>query len=413
MSESKITYTATVFVRHSAACPDAKRGTDWRKCNCRKSLLLYNGANQKQEKVSAKTRSWEKAETQARAWLDSFDPEKIRLKQLEAELDRKQGKAVRIEQAVAGYLADMITRLGDNGTVSRARTLLGSVSAGATLTRNGKLFDWLDKQSPRPVFVSDITPSHVADFRNSWKYPSDLTTFQSWCDTKTFFKFCRAQGWIPTSPAAELGYPKKARGSRTGTFTDEQYDAIVAAAKGDQRLHTFLELLRWSAMALVDAVLFDKNSVDDAGTLRYTRKKTGTLATVALPEHVQVLIRSLPTGQPFRDQSKQLPSAIQDWRKQLQELFKRAKITAVRTDVGNRKPHPHMLRDTCAVWYLRHGMSLHGVAKILGHANPTITAKHYLPFVTELEKAHIAENNEILKAANPKAPARVLNIANR
>ena len=413
MSEAQITYTATVFVRHSAACPDAKRGSDWRKCNCRKSLLLYNGANQKQEKVSAKTRSWEKAETQAREWLDSFDPEKIRLKQLEAELDRKQGKAVRIEQAVAGYLADMITRLGNNGTVSRARTLLGHVDADGTVKRNGKLFDWLDKQSPRPVLVSDITPAHVAGFRNSWKYPSDLTTFQSWCDTKTFFKFCRAQGWIPTSPAAELGYPKKARGSRTATFTDDQYDAIVAAAKGNERLHTFLELLRWSAMALVDAVLFDKKSVDDAGTLRYTRKKTGALATVPLPEHVQVLIRSLPAGQPFRDQGNQLPSNIQDWRKQLQELFKRAGIKTVQTDLGPRAPHPHQLRDTCAVWYLRHGMGLHGVAKILGHANPMITAKHYLPFVSELEKAHIAEARAVLAAAKPKAQARVLNIANR
>src|SRR6266478_1051765 len=179
MSESSVTRTATVFVRHGAACPDAARGTDWRKCNCRKSLLLYDGATKTQTKESAKTRSWEKAEAKAREWLDSHDPEKIRLRQLEAELDRKQGKAARIEQAVAGYLVDMIARLGDNGTVGRARTLLGYVEPDGTVKRNGKLFDWLDRQSPRPIFISDITPTHLLDFRAGWKYPSDLTTGQS------------------------------------------------------------------------------------------------------------------------------------------------------------------------------------------------------------------------------------------
>ena len=75
------------------------------------------------------------------------------------------------------------------------------------------------------------------------------------------------------------------------------------------------------------------------------------------------------------------------------------------------RAHPHMLRDTCAVWYLRHGMGLYGVAKILGHSNPTITAKHYAPFVKELENAHIAENKEILAAAKPKPSGKVLKIS--
>jgi hypothetical protein len=50
---------------------------------------------------------------------------------------------------------------------------------------------------------------------------------------------------------------------------------------------------------------------------------------------------------------------------------------------------------------------LHGVAKILGHSNPIITAKHYLPFVKELEEAHIAENRDVLKNAKPKASGKV------
>jgi len=408
-----VTYTATVFVRHGDSCPDSARGPQHRKCNCRKYVLRYDSATQQQKKVSAKTRSWEKAEAAAREWVDDKDPAKQEMKRLQAALEKKEGAAVTIETAVAKYLADMIYRLGDNGTVGRARTLLGNVAADGTIKRNGKLFDWLDRQAPRPVFISDITPTHLMDWRNGWNY-GDGTAFQAWCDTKTFFKFCRKQGWIPVNPGDGIRHPKRAAGNRTATFSDKQYDAIVAAATGNQRVHTFLALLRWSGMAIVDAVQFDKKSVDDAGVLRYKRQKTAKLATVKLPEDVQALIRSLPDGQPFRNPSISILTDKQAWRVKLQKLFKAAGITSVRTDIGNRAPHPHMLRDTCAVWYLRHGMGVHGVAKILGDNVGTVE-KHYLPFVAELEKAHIAENDEILKEAAAKSatPARVLNIANK
>jgi len=58
-------------------------------------------------------------------------------------------------------------------------------------------------------------------------------------------------------------------------------------------------------------------------------------------------------------------------------------------------------------------MSLYGVAKILGHSNPTITAKHYLPFVKEMETAHIAENKEVLAAAKPRSAGTVLKFGTR
>jgi len=154
-------------------------------------------------------------------------------------------------------------------------------------------------------------------------------------------------------------------------------------------------------MSLVDAVEYDAKSLDGDGTLRYTRIKSGILATVQLPEHVVALLRS---AEPFRHPGITLESSIQEWRSDLQDLFAKAGITQVKTDVGMRPAHPHMLRDTCAVWYLRHGMSIYGVSKVLGHSNPTITAKHYLPFVAELEKAHIHENKLILAADKRKSP---------
>jgi len=70
-------------------------------------------------------------------------------KQLQAELDAQRGKTVSVEHAVFAYLQDQIARLGDNGTVSRTRTLLGDVDENDLIKRPGKFFAWLDGQMPR------------------------------------------------------------------------------------------------------------------------------------------------------------------------------------------------------------------------------------------------------------------------
>lgn len=139
--------------------------------------------------------------------------------------------------------------------------------------------------------------------------------------------------------------------------------------------------------------------------------KTGELATVQLPEHVIALLRNVPlerdsvgSDRPFRMKDFTPHSDTVMWRKRLMKLFALAGIKEVRNEVGkSRRPHPHMLRDTFAVWNLRHGVPLHAVAKMLGHSDPTTTAKAYLPWVKELEQATIAEGRNALNKAAPKA----------
>ncbi|MGC2528886.1 MAG: hypothetical protein WA639_14140, partial [Candidatus Acidiferrum sp.] len=63
---SVFTRTVTVVTRHSADCKDKTRGPDWRRCACRKSLVVYEGG--KTLRISAKTRSWEAAEKFAREY---------------------------------------------------------------------------------------------------------------------------------------------------------------------------------------------------------------------------------------------------------------------------------------------------------------------------------------------------------
>jgi hypothetical protein len=84
------TKTAMVVVRHSKTCPDRAEGPTFRKCGCRKAPRVYDGVKRSRSGkligrlVSAKTRSWERAEKERQDWLNQFDPDKAELKRLRA-----------------------------------------------------------------------------------------------------------------------------------------------------------------------------------------------------------------------------------------------------------------------------------------------------------------------------------------
>jgi len=403
-----ITRSCKVVARHSRDCRFKDEGPNFESCKCRKSLRIYDGTIGRNYHSSAKTRNWETAVKLAQDWLTSFDPDKKALTEEVTRLRAKKEKIATVPQAVSAFIVDMRFRQLSPKTVDRARCLLGDANPAGEITRSGKLFDWLEMQNPKPTLISEITPTHLTQWRTTWGYGSDMTAAVGWDLVKGFFKFCKGQGWITVNPAEGIRRPAIARGNRTAIFSDKQYEAI-SKASGNQRLKTFVELIRWSAMALIDAVEFDTSTLGSDGVLRYTRIKTGKLATVKLPDHVVALLRSIPLEsdntpeRPFRRNGLGIDSNTHDWRRDLQDLFKRVGITEVKTEVGTRVPHPHQFRDTCAVWYLRQGMSLHGVAKILGDTVKTVE-RHYLPFVQELEKAHIEENAAILAAVKTDTP---------
>ena len=65
------TQTVTVYTRHQESCP--KNGEPyWKRCHCMKYLYVYRENTSRQ--VSAKTRSWERAEERAQEIRDSWSP---------------------------------------------------------------------------------------------------------------------------------------------------------------------------------------------------------------------------------------------------------------------------------------------------------------------------------------------------
>ena len=380
-----VTRTATLFVRHDSKdcrCKDKDKGNDWQKCKCVKTMLLYDGAKpegQRQWKQSTKRRVWEEAEQVRREWLDSFDPTKIELKRLRME---KELKTVPLEVAVEKFLQDLKVNNRAEGTVTR-QALFGK-----------KIIEHFGAQTP----VLDITPTDLHDWRQTWTFGDStaacllVPSNSSSNSAKLRIGFPRVRRNTSSDPRSSKAHaPYRSRTRSTPRSSGRSRRTATPSWR-----HS-LELLRWSGMALVDATLFDTKSVVN-GTLDYNRQKTGKRAIVVLPARVVALLNKLPEGQPFRRPDFKLESDKAFWRIQLQDLFERAKITEVKTDLGMRPAHPHQLRDTCAVWYIRKGALIQDVAKMLGDT-VAMVERHYLPYIEELKDAHVATNKRILEAA--------------
>jgi site-specific recombinase XerD len=399
--------TAKVVVRHSAKCKAKAKGSDYKTCDCPKSLLIYDAAKKKNAFWSANTRVWAKAEKMARELRESWDPQLAEIKRLTAEKERGQ---IALEKAIALYIQDQITQHGDNGTVSMVRSMFGHVDVATfEVKSDGRFFEWI-KTLPlteRPVYIADITPTHLTQWRAGWDF-SGTTPKQRWGMVKSFFNFCEIQGWITDSPARKL---KSLKGeTERAIFSDDQYARILdnvyvyepenipteTKKNWQKRLEIFLELLRWTGMDLIDAVKFSPDQVNAEGILTYKRQKTGVQAIIPLEERIQILLRDIPVEQdtvnfkqPFRTDSK-IASDVRCWAHRLENLFKLAGVTQVKTDKGNsKKPYPKILRHTFAVGELKNGVPPKTVAMMLGHTSSTTTEEHYLPFVPELSRYHI------------------------
>jgi integrase len=217
---------------------------------------------------------------------------------------------------------------------------------------------------------------------------------------------------------------KVKRGSRTTAFSDQQYDAIIAVIKSrfptkiknleDQKQHddahrllSFIELERWGGLALIDAVLFKLDSMKDNGEVTYRRRKTGKIAEPTLLPHVVALLRkTVPidgdVNQPFYDKTVVEETNKNRWSIALKEIFAAAGIDLVKTDIRDREPHGHMLRDTFAVSQLRMQYELNqidhqGIADALGDS-VAVFLKHYAPQIEELKQAKRKAQRRIVDA---------------
>jgi integrase len=203
-------------------------------------------------------------------------------------------------------------------------------------------------------------------------------------------------------------------------FTDRQYNDILSyAAVADpgptsdckayrERLHIFIELLRWTGMDIGDAIQFRPSMIDADGVLRYIRTKTGIQGVIPLEPYVIELLKEIPLAldsipdMPFRYRGNDLSGDVHNWSRRIGRILAGAGVTEVQlieksgVPAYDRNVNPvtkssnvKMFRHTFAVGWLTAGADKETVARMLGHNSTEMLEAHYAPWVRDRDDAHI------------------------
>jgi site-specific recombinase XerD len=276
------------------------------------------------------------------------------------------------------------------------------VSAGVVSRYKSELGRFQAYCSGENVFtVQGITRELLTGYAGTWEksYPSSNTRAAVRERVRSFLRYCYEAQWLPRIPAV----PRvEANEPPTMPLTEAEYARILATidlvrplrydAKGitrllsvetKTRLRALIQLMRWSGLAIQDAVKLrrDRIVLDQArGIYRVmtSRQKTGTDVSVPLPTAVAEEVLAVKSSNPeyifWNGKSKSRAQVIMWGSRYIRPLFEAA---------GVQSGHmiSHRLRDTFAVDLLEKGVPMEEVSKLLGHESIKTTEKHYAKWV--------------------------------
>ncbi len=372
----------SVYTRHHPECAK-KDDSTYRRCRCPKWLDGTLPGRTGRFRVSAKTKSWEKAELVARKYENSA---------LSGE-ELKPAKMPTVKEAVGVFLADAEARGLAPATQQKLRGFF-----------EVQLVGFAEKSGI--TFLREFNPRNLTEWRQTWK-EKELARKKKFERVIGFFWFCVRQGWLRENPTATMGRVI-AKHVPTDYFTADEYKRIIDATyrlgeyaerswapeKRGVRIRALTELMRWSGLRIRDAVTLECARLVENKLMLY-QAKTGTPVFVPLPQHVADLLRSIPPGlKPnpnyFFWSGNGLPKTfVANWQRAYRRLFKVANLC--KPDGTPKRCHCHMFRDTFAVEMLLAGVPIDQVSILLGHASVRVTEKHYSPWVRarqdQLEKS--------------------------
>jgi integrase/recombinase XerD len=381
------TTTITVFTRHSTDCP--KSDPQWKRCNCRKSLYIYEDG--KVVYRSAKSRSWEQAEKIAQAERDLRDPVKVELKRIKeqeaAKAAAKQITEITVVKALNRWLA------------SRKEQSPGTAQAYRVTMR--KIRDWVSEQSIE--YLGDVTPDMLDAWRGQWS-PTSLrkddrmsVTTQSHFLTrlKGFFAYCTRIRLIDIDPAVSLESIAPSS-KQTLPLNREQFDQLLQAThlydaaqrreidKRGEELRAIFLIMRWTGLRIGDVLRLPRSGLE-GNRLMLTTQKTNVLYNAVLPDDVVsvlVALRKRPGVHAdyfFWSKTCTQASMTSVWVARIRSF---SKLLTFVDDQGNPMEfHSHMLRDTFAVEMLLAGVALEDVSRMLTHESIKVTERYYAPWV--------------------------------
>jgi integrase len=343
----------TIFVRHAADCK-YKRDEFCRRCQCRKHLRWT--LNGKQYRRQAGTRSWAEAEQAKRAVEDQLSG-----KPVEAAPDAPR----LIEEAVRLFNQDKAVQGVTPGVRARYKGELQSFQTYC--------------ESAGVITIQGVTRELLTGFVATWETRySSQTQYSARARLGSFLRYCFESQWIariPSMPRIVID------AAPTMPLSAGEFTALMATAN-DARLRAVLLLMRYSGLAIRDAVCLERGSLFQGanGLWRVvtSRQKTGTHVSVPLPAAVSAAILATANTEPkflFWD-GRQAPNQFAaHWSDKVSRTFAAAGIA----DVCFMKSH--RIRDTFAVDLLEKGIPMEEVSKLLGHESIRTTEKHYAKWV--------------------------------
>ena len=399
----------SVYSRHYPPCPSSD--LNYKRCRCPKWINGLLGSDGPFIRRSAKTRSWEKAEDFKRKLEEEYEAKEKGLD----EASRPEPALVTVKEAVARFLNS-----------KRNENLADSTLDKLTTIFEKQFLAWATSYGF--AHITEIKTADLEGFRDTWT-DGPLAKKKKQERLIGFFYYCLRLGWIKSNPAVLLGRIR-ADGPPTDYFPAPEFEKIMDATyiyqpKGwvecrnqATRLRILTLLLRWSGLAIRDAVTLERRRLNEHGELFLYRAKTGSPVYVPLPPDVAESLRNIPPGPSpnpryfFWSGNGSPKSVVGNWQRSFRRLFK---IANLRRDDGSiKRCHPHMLRDTFAVEMLLAGVPLEQVSILLGHKSVKITEKHYAPWVKARQEqlaANVRKAWNVLdtgnKTARRKSPKRV------
>lgn len=370
----------TVFVRHSAknGQPCKYAGDEFsRRCDCRKHFRWTQNGIQYRRKAG--TRSWAEAEDIKRQLQDQLAG---RTPEVGPEDNVRT-----VSEAVDLFITDKKVQGISGGVVSRYKNELGRFQ---TYCEHENVFT-----------VQGITRELLTGYAATWDehYPSGNTRVSVRERLRSFLRYCFECRWldrIPAVPKVEADEPP------TLPLTEAEYAHVLATidsvrplrfdVKGTSRLlspetktrlRALIQLMRWSGLAIQDAVKIRRADIiheKAKGLYRVVtaRQKTGTHVSVPIPSKVAEEVLAAPspnTAYIFWTGKSKSRAQVTMWgARYIRPLFEAA---------GMRSGHmvSHRLRDTFAVSLLEKGVPMEEVSKLLGHESMRTTEKHYAKWV--------------------------------
>jgi len=359
----------TIFVRHSADC-DHSDDNFYKRCKCRKSLRYFH--NGKQRMVSAKTRSWGLAEEAKRKLEDKFAG--ANSDKPVGDVSIKAEVKATIERAIELFISDKKSQGLDGDVLKKYERELGRFS---------QFMSRRSRQFPHEIRLEDLT-----EYRAGWEslYPSSTTRGKVQERLRAFLRYCYESRLIDRVPKLTAIRVDEVP---TLPLSSHQYKKLLKVIPdeftGDKaiRVHALVRLMRYSGLAIRDAVTLERDELkwDSKAKLhRITtnRQKTGTHVSVPIPPDVAAEVK---TAMELNENKKYIfwntgtgkpQTAVTNWQHDLRQVFRAA---------GQSEGHPHQLRDTFAVGLLEQGVPLEEVSKLLGHESIKTTEKYYAKWV--------------------------------